>query len=575
MLWRRHSDAAYRYASRLIPAQADDLVSEAFVAILHQVTTTDKGPQFAFRSYLKAVIRNTAAEWERQAGRYLNSDDLDQADLRDGLSLLEQKSDSEDVITAFRSLPDRWQRVLWLAEVTEAGRAEIAKELGIKPNAVSALQRRARTGLRFQWLTQQIPAALRDDTDHVARLIPQYLTEPNNGAVAVAVTTHVRTCSVCEDLLRSTRARAAGLRGGALAIVLASAGVGATTTVTLSSGTAAAAAIAGVSGWFLIGGATVAAVGGLIVTSVVITAPPSSAPADAAAPVSVSPPAPVPESGPAPSAIIPVAPPIPAAPPTPASPVSDEEPTGRLVTDPTVPSVTLIDDPDQEMPSAPPRPTPAPPDTPEPGTEPSTQLSPGVTSPVTYTGYSAPVITGRTSPGDDVAVALDARRYAPVVADDGTWSFDPRALQLDAGTYDYQVWAYNATSQSVAVAGTFTVLPLQLRGFEQLTGFEDMTVEEAQTTGVVIAITGPPDGRVSVTTMQGVSATITLDENGYTRKRLLLNARGWYYFSFRALDSDGFWGPVVESAVDVFDPEVIFDPWGPDPEEMTFDLVDP
>ena len=63
ILWERHIGAALRYAHRIYPARAEDLASETFVAIYQQVTTTSKGPEFAFRSYLKAVIRNTAIRW--------------------------------------------------------------------------------------------------------------------------------------------------------------------------------------------------------------------------------------------------------------------------------------------------------------------------------------------------------------------------------------------------------------------------------------------------------------------------------------------------------------------------------
>ncbi|MBG9885494.1 hypothetical protein ABE10_02600, partial [Bacillus toyonensis] len=102
----------------------------------------------------------------------------------------------------------------------------------------------------------------------------------------------------------------------------------------------------------------------------------------------------------------------------------------------------------------------------------------------------------RTAPGTGVALSLDSARYAPTVADDGTWTFDMRTLQLGAGTYEYEVWAFDEESQSAASTGSFTVLPLLVQGFEQLTGFEDMTVTEASTTGLVVAFTGPANGRV-------------------------------------------------------------------------------
>lgn len=571
-LWRRHADAARRYAYRLFPARADDLVSESFLAIYQQVTTTDKGPQFAFRSYLKTVIRNTAISWRKDAERVLTSDDIDQVELYDGLSALEQQANSADVLAAFQALPERWQRVLWLAEVDEVDRPEIAHELGIKPNAVSALQRRARTGLKFQWLTRQIPVALRDDMTHIARLIPQYLTEPHNDAVSLEVTTHIDSCVECSELLHSTRGGAARLQGRTLAVLLGAAGVGTPAVASLSSGTVAAAAFAGFSGWLLAGTLGAATVGGILVAALVAGPGPAPSQADAL-PVStdaLSAPAPEPdpERTPGPDLVVS----IPSLPPV--SP--PEEPVlGRWVLDPSIPSAGLSDDPDQEFPTAPTRPQPADPGTPGPGTDPESPMSPGVTSPTTSSGYLSPVIAGRTAPGQSVVVAIDSTRYTPTVAEDGSWSFDTRDLQPNEGTYAYEVWAYDETSQSTVTSGTFTVLPIQVQGLEQLTGFEDMLVDEAQTTGVVIAVTGPPNGRVFITSMEGHSATIALDQNGYTRKRLLMDAAGWYYFSMRALDSDGYWGPAYEKAVDVYDPDIIFDPWGGGPDTMTFELVDP
>jgi RNA polymerase sigma factor (sigma-70 family) len=572
VLWRRHADAARRYAYRLFPARADDLVSESFLAIYQQVTTTDKGPQFAFRSYLKTVIRNTAIAWRKDAERVLTSDDIDQVELHDGLSALEQQANAADVLAAFQALPERWQRVLWLAEVDEVDRPEIAQELGIKPNAVSALQRRARTGLKFQWLTRQVPVALRDDTTHIARLIPQYLTDPNNVVLEREVAEHLPDCVECSDLLQSTRGGAARLQGRTLVVLLGAAGLGTPAVASLSSGTVAAAAFAGLSGWLLAGTLGAATVGGIIVAALIAGPAPLSAQSDAlpASTDVVSAPAsePDPERTPGPDLVVSIPSPPPVSP-------AEEPVTGRWVLDPSIPSAGLSNDPDQEFPTVPSRPQPADPSTPGPGTDPESPMSPGVTSPTTSSGYLSPVVAGRTAPGQSVVVAVDSARYTPTVADDGTWSFDTRALQPTAGTYTYEVWAYDDTSQSTVTSGTFTVLPIQVQGFEQLTGFEDMLVTEAQTTGVVIAVTGPPNGRVFITSMEGHSATITLDQNGYTRKRLLMDAAGWYYFTMRALDSDGYMGPANEKVVDVYDPDVIFDPWGGGPDSMTFELVDP
>ncbi|WP_226531254.1 sigma-70 family RNA polymerase sigma factor [Microbacterium paraoxydans] len=572
VLWERHIGPALRYAHRFSPAHAEDLASEALLAVYQQVTTTSTGPEFAFRSYLKAVIRNTAIRWRKEAELVDDTVDPDRADFRDALHLVERESNARQLLQAFQELPERWQRVLWLTEVAEVARPEIARELGIKPNAVSALQRRARVGLKFHWLTSHVPPVLRDDEAHAARLFPRYLTEPLDGTVVREITDHVSSCDDCDELLLSMRNDAQRLSGVALSAVgFGALGVALPATGALVPGTGAAvAAVAagvGVS-TFLVGGIGALSVGGLLLGSLLLPWTPPAASAPAEATMESAAPAILPflddersdETG---------------APPTaaPAAPQPSSPSTGRRVLDPHIDAIELVNDPDAPAPTAPTAPVTAPGTTPGPG--PGSNLSPGVATPPSSSGYLAPVLSGVATPGAAVGLDIDGARYTPPVASDGSWTFDPRALQLPAGTHHYQAWAFDTDDQSPAETGSFTVLPIVIQGFEAITGTEDMDVAEAGTTGLVIAATGPTNGTIYVTTMQGHSAMIPLDETGQARKRLLLNSRGWYYFTFRALDADGFWGPPEEHALDVYDPDIIFDPWGPGPEEMTFELTDP
>ncbi|MBS1906208.1 MAG: sigma-70 family RNA polymerase sigma factor [Actinobacteria bacterium] len=578
VLWQRHFGAGLRYARRMFPSRAEDLVSESFLAIYQQVTTTPKGPQFAFRSYLKAVIRNTSLRWHTDAEQVVDVELIEQIDPRDGLSRAEQADADADVLAAFEELPERWQRVLWLSEVAEAGRTEIARDLGIRPNAVSALQRRARHGMKLRWLSRQVPADLRTDGSHVARLLPQYLSEPRNATLVAEVTAHVSVCAMCEDLLLQMRGSATHVQGAALsAALLGALSAGVPATASLTGGTTAAAAVTTGSGalaWILTGGVTAATVGGIVLTSLFTVAPVVSEPAEALSPPSTTAPA---ASAPTTSSVL--APPASAASTGPASDPGDiVEPapvTGRHNPDPSIPTTVLVNDPDGSSPAAPARPSAADPGVPDPGTAPNSSFSPGMTTPATTTGYLAPQIAGRTTPGSNIVFEVDAQRYAPAVAADGAWSFDPRGLQLAAGTHDYRVWAHDANTQSAPTTGSFTVLPLVVQGFEQLSGFQDMLVPEAQTTGLVIALTGPANGTVFVSTMEGHTAYIPLDETGHALRRLRMDSRGWYYFTFRVLDADGFWGPGTEERVDVYDPDVIMDPWGPDPDGMTFGFTEP
>lgn len=579
-LWKRHVGPAYRYAQRLYPSRVDDLVSESFLAIYQLVTTSDKGPDFAFRSYLKAVIRNTAIKWSKEA-QQLEDVEHEQVDFRDALSIIETESNATDLLDAFQALPERWQRVLWMAEVAEAERSAIADEFGIKPNAVSALQRRARTGLKLQWLTLQIPDALRDDATHAARLFPRYLTDPHDTEAAVEVTAHVETCELCADLLdgargsvtRIQRVTLAGVGLGALGTTLPAAG-------SLTSGTVAAAAVVATGSGLGIGTASLVTgisaltivAGWLGVIHVVDSATDVAEGAEWSHGESARDAG---ETATGPTA--PVASPSPAAVPTMTPPPATAPPVGRGISDEDVDTIDLIIDPAADAPAAPPaRPQPVGTPVPEPPADPGAispdATSPGVTTPTAYSGYVAPVIAGVVTPGSAVAVAFDGQQFAPTVDENGAWSFDPRSSEPIAGTYEYRVWSYDATTTSPVTTGSFTILPILIEGFEQTTGFEDMLLDEARTTGLVIAATGPENGRIFINTIEGHSAMITLDDTGHARVRLRMNSTGWYYFTFRALDEEDYWGPSVEKAVDVYDPEGGFSPWGPDPDEMTFDI---
>ena len=571
-LWERHVGAAMRHANRMMPSRAEDLVSEAFLAIYQQVTTAGTGPESSFPAYLKAVIRNTAIRWRNEAALFDDAADADRADVRDALSLIARESDASDLLGAFQELPERWQRVLWLSEVADVGRPEIARELGIKPNAVSALHRRARSGLKLQWLTRQVPASLREDLDHAARLFPRYLSEPDDALVSHEVSTHVNSCAMCSDLLVTMRSDARRLQG----VTLSAVGFGALSVITpagaaLAPGTVAAAATVLASGAglasLLIGGLGAFSVGGLLLASILV--PPAPAISDPVA-VSAAQPAP-PRSAPAPSPALPVV----TSPTQPNDPASDTPRTGRRIDDPSIDAVDLVPDLDSgAVPGTPTRPSPSD-DVPDPSEDGETDFGPGLSTPTAYSGYLAPTMAGTTTPGSTVAIDLNGERYAAPADAEGAWAFDPRGLELPAGTYDYRVWAYDDTLQSPATNGTFTVMPIVIEGFEGLTGFSDMLVDEASTTGLVIAATGPPNGTIWVGSITGHTAMFTLDETGHALKRLRMYSRGWYWLTFRALDADGYKGPAQERPLDVYDPEVIFDPWGPNPEEMTFEFVDP
>ncbi|MFE5409242.1 sigma-70 family RNA polymerase sigma factor [Microbacterium sp. NPDC056569] len=151
-LWRRHYRAGVTVARNMTSSlDADDLVQEAYTRIYHSIVHGG-GPTGSFRAYLFTSIRNTAAAWGR-ARRETAYEELDGVEDPSGVEH-ESEAALDRGLThqAFRSLPTRWQEVLWYSEIERMKPAEIAPLLGMKPTAVAQLTFRAREGLREAWI---------------------------------------------------------------------------------------------------------------------------------------------------------------------------------------------------------------------------------------------------------------------------------------------------------------------------------------------------------------------------------------------------------------------------------------
>jgi RNA polymerase sigma factor (sigma-70 family) len=155
-LWRRHYRSGARVARQFTSSiDADDLVSEAYTRIYQRVLAGG-GPSGAFRPYLYTTIRNLASSWGA-ASRDVQVDDIQ--DFEDPSTLDDPAAIALDrtlTARAFRSLPDRWQSVLWYTEVEGMDPHEVAPLLGMSANGVAALSYRAREGLRKAWLQAHV-----------------------------------------------------------------------------------------------------------------------------------------------------------------------------------------------------------------------------------------------------------------------------------------------------------------------------------------------------------------------------------------------------------------------------------
>lgn len=154
VLYRRHAAAALSFARGLVRTEHDakDLVQEAFAKTISAVANGN-GPLENFPGYLFTAIKSCAAEWWSKNSREVPVEagvlDATHGPTHDDrLHRVFDHDGNERVLAALQSLPARWQSALWYADVLQEPPRRIGPALGIKPNAVSALVRRARAGLR-------------------------------------------------------------------------------------------------------------------------------------------------------------------------------------------------------------------------------------------------------------------------------------------------------------------------------------------------------------------------------------------------------------------------------------------
>lgn len=161
-LYGMYRDEALGFARSLMRDghDAEDVFQEAFTKTIAAMSR-GFGPNENFLAYLHTAVRATAAGWWRrnQRERPIDSEEFETAafdagagheDWMDGI--LTDGRDHQRIVAALQSLPERWQAVLWHADVLQDKPRHIAPVLGIAPNAVSALLRRARDGLRKAYL---------------------------------------------------------------------------------------------------------------------------------------------------------------------------------------------------------------------------------------------------------------------------------------------------------------------------------------------------------------------------------------------------------------------------------------
>ncbi|MFI6426237.1 sigma-70 family RNA polymerase sigma factor [Promicromonospora sp. NPDC050880] len=213
-LYARHHRTAASVARRVVgpgPA-ADDVVAESFTALLAAVRRGG-GPSGNVRSYLLTTVRNTAVGFLRSQQKAVPAEaEVIDRPHEDGDGLV-AADDDHRVRRAFAELSPRWRRVLWYVDVHDLPPSQVAPLLGVSPNAVSSLARRARERLRRAYLQahqDRVAPGCEDYAPHLARYVDETLALPVHRRVG----THVLACVHCAaavDQMRDLRRRMRGL----------------------------------------------------------------------------------------------------------------------------------------------------------------------------------------------------------------------------------------------------------------------------------------------------------------------------------------------------------------------------
>ncbi|MFE9766593.1 sigma-70 family RNA polymerase sigma factor [Streptomyces sp. NPDC005808] len=411
-LYRRHAEAVRRYARTCCrdTHTADDLTAEVFARML-QAVRGGSGPEHAVRAYLLTTVRRVAANWTKtakreqlvedfavfaaQAARGSEGSDNDTLDLGADVRAMHEAEQSM-AMQAFRSLPERWQAVLWHTEVEDESPSDVATLFGLDANGTRVLASRAREGLKQAYLQAHVSTTLTMD-EECARYADRLGAYARGGLRTRAergLRKHLEECAKCRLAAGQIKEVASGIpslvpiavigwfgaAGYAKAAALIAGGAGAGA----AGAAGAASAAAGGSGGASAGGGAAASEGlgapvkaGIAAGVVAVAAtaialalagnevPPKKPEARPA----TSPAAEVPLPSPKPPKKAPAPkPPVVPAPeptPTPTSPTPTPKPTPKPTPTPT-PSPTPTKPKPAPKPTPPPAPTPTPPPPPAP-----------------------------------------------------------------------------------------------------------------------------------------------------------------------------------------------------------------
>ncbi|QIK63228.1 sigma-70 family RNA polymerase sigma factor [Leucobacter viscericola] len=222
LLWSRHSKAGL-YAARSFSSTFDpeDLVAEAYARI-YRAMQTGSGPTTHFRPYLVTTIKNVARRWSqnKRDSTTENFEELLESETIEDFA--DSSIDKTVLLQAFKSLPERWQQVLWEVEVEDREPRELYKTLGLSPNSAAALTYRAREGLKLAWIDAHLdlhPPAPR--CKNVVKQLAAFERGTLSAKTRAKVEAHLETCVSCRGAQTEAHFVAGHLKSALLVTIFA------------------------------------------------------------------------------------------------------------------------------------------------------------------------------------------------------------------------------------------------------------------------------------------------------------------------------------------------------------------
>ncbi|MEV0317662.1 sigma-70 family RNA polymerase sigma factor [Streptomyces sp. NPDC050658] len=272
-LYRRHAEAVRRYARTCCrdAHTADDLTAEVFARML-QAVRGGSGPEYAVRAYLLTTVRRVAAGWTKSAKREQLVDDFavfaaqaarssevsDDDTLDLGADVLAMhEAEQSMAMQAFRSLPERWQAVLWHTEVEDESPSDVATLFGLDANGTRVLAKRAREGLKEAYLQAHVSTTLTADEEcaRYADRLGAYARGSLRTRAERGLRKHLEECAKCRLAAGQIKEVASGIPGVVpIAVIGWFGAAGYAKVAALVGGGAAGAAGAGAAGAAAAGG---------------------------------------------------------------------------------------------------------------------------------------------------------------------------------------------------------------------------------------------------------------------------------------------------------------------------------